>query len=95
VTIGEILVYLLVAFLCGLAGQLLAGSTLGGKVVSTLVGLAGAVVGGALARAIDAPEPFSVIVGGHEFPLLWSIVGAAIVTFGVAYMRRETRANKT
>ncbi len=94
-TLIELLVYLLVAFLCGLGGQVLAGHRIGGKLVSTLVGAAGALVGGALARAIGAPEPFGLVVGDRAIPVLWSILGAAIVTFAVAYLRRTTRAEKS
>ena len=89
-TLAEILVYLIVAFLCGLGGQLLAGRKLGGALASILVGLVGAVVGAALARALGAPEPFHVAVGDRTIPLLWSIVGATLVTFAVAFMRRKT-----
>ena len=41
-------------------------------------------------RALGAPEPFRIVVGGHVLPILWSIVGAAVVTFGVVFLRRKT-----
>jgi uncharacterized membrane protein YeaQ/YmgE (transglycosylase-associated protein family) len=89
-SLGEMLVYLVVAFVCGLAGQYLAGRKVGGRFASLLVGLTGAVVGSMLARALGAPEPFRVVLGGHVLPILWSIVGAAVVTFGVVFLRRKT-----
>jgi uncharacterized membrane protein YeaQ/YmgE (transglycosylase-associated protein family) len=74
--------------LCGVVGQAIAGRSLGGCVVSTVVGLIGAVLGALIARSLGAPEPFSIVVGDKGIPLLWTIVGASLVTFIVSYMRR-------
>ena len=45
-SIGELVVYLAIALLCGLGGQMLVGRSVGGYLVTTLVGLVGAVLGG-------------------------------------------------
>lgn len=94
-SIGELIVYLVVALLCGLIGQMVAGRSVGGYVVSTVVGLIGALLGGYLARAVGAPEPFPVVVGGRAIPIVWAIIGAALVTFVVAQGQRRTTSSRS
>jgi len=88
-SVGELIVYLVIALLCGLVGQMLAGRSVGGYIVSTVLGLLGALLGGFVARSIDAPEPFPVHVGGRTIPIVWAIVGAALVTLVVAGAQRH------
>lgn len=83
-SVGEAIVYLVIALLCGLVGQMLAARSVGGYIVSTVVGLVGALLGGYIARAVGAPEPFPIAVGGRTIPIIWAIIGAALVTFVVA-----------
>ena len=83
-SVGEMIVYLVIALLCGLVGQMLAARSVGGYLVSTVVGLAGAILGAYIARSVNAPEPFPIAVGGRSIPILWAIIGAALVTFVVA-----------
>lgn len=89
-SLGEIIVYLVIALLCGLVGQMLAGRSVGGYAVSTVVGLVGALLGGYIAREVGAPEPFAVAVGGRTIPIVWAIIGAALVTLVVVGVQRQT-----
>jgi uncharacterized membrane protein YeaQ/YmgE (transglycosylase-associated protein family) len=89
-SVGEIVVYLVVALLCGLLGQMVAGRSLGGYVVSTIVGLIGAVIGRLIGQGLGAPEPFTISVGGKSIPVLWAIIGATLVTLLVCAMRRPS-----
>ena len=50
----------------------------GGLIVSTALGFIGALLGPWLARLLKLPEPFMVTIDGHPFPILWSIIGAAL-----------------
>jgi uncharacterized membrane protein YeaQ/YmgE (transglycosylase-associated protein family) len=88
---GQIIVYVVIAVLCGAVGQLLAGRSVGGFLVSLVVGLLGSLLGGYLARILHAPEPFRVAVGGRSIPVLWAIVGAALVTLVVSLLQRIGR----
>jgi uncharacterized membrane protein YeaQ/YmgE (transglycosylase-associated protein family) len=87
-SIGALIVYLVIALLCGLVGQMLVARSVGGYAVSTVVGLAGAILGGYIARSVGAPEPFPVNVGGQMIPIVWAIIGAGLITFVVAGFQR-------
>ncbi len=91
-SLGQIIVYLVIALLCGLVGQMLAGRSIGGFLVTTVVGLIGAILGAYIAHSIDAPEPFPVTVGGRTIPILWAIIGAALISVVVAAVQRKRGA---
>jgi uncharacterized membrane protein YeaQ/YmgE (transglycosylase-associated protein family) len=78
-SVVNILVLLLIAAVCGSIGQALAGYSLGGCITSIVVGFIGAFVGSWVARTLGLPEPFTVTVGGESFPVLWSIIGSALL----------------
>jgi uncharacterized membrane protein YeaQ/YmgE (transglycosylase-associated protein family) len=72
------LVLLLVAAICGAIGRAIAGGTRGGCLVSVAVGFIGALLGTWIAREIRLPELLSISIDGHPFPIVWSIIGAAL-----------------
>jgi uncharacterized membrane protein YeaQ/YmgE (transglycosylase-associated protein family) len=88
-TLLEFLVFLVVAAICGAIGQALAGYSLGGCLVSTIVGFVGAVVGVWLARQLGLPEIFTVQIGDRSFPIVWSIVGSALLALGLGLLSRN------
>jgi uncharacterized membrane protein YeaQ/YmgE (transglycosylase-associated protein family) len=78
-SILELIVYLVIAGICGAVARALAGGTAGGFVLSVLVGFLGAFIGTWLARQFRLPELFAVSIGGHPFPIVWSIVGGMVL----------------
>lgn len=84
----SLLVLLVIAALAGAAGQALAGYSLGGCLVSVVVGFVGAWIGMWMAGRLGLPEPLAIQVGGQAFPLLWAILGAAVFAFAVGLLRR-------
>jgi uncharacterized membrane protein YeaQ/YmgE (transglycosylase-associated protein family) len=72
------LVLLLVAAICGAIGRAMAGGTRGGCLVSVAVGFIGALLGTWIARAIRLPDILAISIDGHPFPIVWSIIGAAL-----------------
>jgi uncharacterized membrane protein YeaQ/YmgE (transglycosylase-associated protein family) len=89
-TLIEFLVLLLVAAICGGIGQSLAGYSLGGCLVSIVVGFIGAYIGIWLAGKLGLPEIFAINIGGKTFPIVWSVIGAALFTLIIALIRRAT-----
>ena len=73
-----LLVLLLVAAVCGAIGRAIAGGTSGGCLVSIAVGFVGALLGSWIATRMHLPEIFVVSIDGHPFPVVWSIIGAAL-----------------
>lgn len=87
-TLTEFLILLVIAAICGSVGQALAGYDLGGCLVSIVVGFIGAYIGMWMAAKFGLPEIFAVKIGGKTFPIVWSVVGSAILTFIVALIRK-------
>jgi uncharacterized membrane protein YeaQ/YmgE (transglycosylase-associated protein family) len=73
-----LLLLLIVAAICGAIGRAIAGGTRGGCLVSAAVGFIGAIFGTWLAREMRLPNLFTIRAGGYPFPVLWSIIGAAL-----------------
>lgn len=74
----SLLILLLVAGICGSIGQAIAGYSHGGCLVSIALGFIGALLGIYLAGALGLPELFAINIGGKSFPIIWSIIGAAL-----------------
>jgi uncharacterized membrane protein YeaQ/YmgE (transglycosylase-associated protein family) len=92
-TILELLILLVIAAICGAIGQAIAGYSLGGMVITTIVGFIGALLGTWMARAIGLPELLMVNVGGQPFPIVWAILGSAVFTAIVALFTRRPRGS--
>jgi uncharacterized membrane protein YeaQ/YmgE (transglycosylase-associated protein family) len=88
-SVFDFLLLALIASICGAIGQALAGYSLGGCVVSAVVGYIGALLGLWLARQLDLPELFVVNVGGRPFPIVWSIVGSMIFAVIIGLLTRQ------
>ncbi|MDQ2980673.1 MAG: GlsB/YeaQ/YmgE family stress response membrane protein [Acidobacteriota bacterium] len=73
-----LLVLLLVAAVCGAIGRAIAGGSTGGCLVSIVVGFVGALLGSWIAHKMHLPELFMVTIDRHPFPVLWSVIGAAL-----------------
>lgn len=77
-SLPALLILLVIAAVCGAVGKALAGSARGGLLVSIVLGFIGALLGPWVAGKLSLPEPFMVNIGGQPFPVLWSIIGAAL-----------------
>ena len=77
-TLPGLILFLVIAAICGAVGKALAGGARGGLITSIALGFIGALFGPWLANRLGLSEPFVVQVSGHSFPILWSIVGAAL-----------------
>jgi uncharacterized membrane protein YeaQ/YmgE (transglycosylase-associated protein family) len=76
----EILLLLLIAGITGGIGRSLVGFKRGGCIISIVVGFIGAYIGTILARQFNFPDFLSFEIRGINYPIIWSIVGAAVFT---------------
>jgi uncharacterized membrane protein YeaQ/YmgE (transglycosylase-associated protein family) len=86
-----ILLLLVIAAVAGSLGQALAGYSLGGCLISIVVGFIGAFLGLWLARTLGLPEPLPITIQGETFPLVWSIIGSALFTAILGLITRRRR----
>ena len=77
-TLPGLLVLLVIAAVCGAIGKAIAGGVGGGVIVSIVLGFIGALFGPWVAAQLKLPEPFTITINGHPFPVLWSIIGSAL-----------------
>lgn len=78
ITLPGLIILLVIAAICGAVGRAIAGDIRGGLIVSIAVGFVGALIGPWVAVQLKLPEPFMLHVSGHSFPVLWSMIGAAL-----------------
>ena len=86
-TILEFILLLIVAAIVGTIGQAIVGFKRGGCFLAAVVGFIGALIGVWLARNLGLPELLTVNVGGTAFPIIWSIVGSAILVATLRLLR--------
>jgi uncharacterized membrane protein YeaQ/YmgE (transglycosylase-associated protein family) len=78
ISLTGLIILIIIAAVCGAIGKALAGGARGGLLVSTVLGFIGALLGPWVARQLRLPEPLMLHISGHPFPVLWSIIGAAL-----------------
>ncbi len=88
-TLLGFLLLFLIAAVDGTLGQALAGYSLGGVLISIIVGFIGAFLGNWLALQFGLPEPLMISIEGKDFPLLWSIVGSALFAAVLGLLSRR------
>jgi uncharacterized membrane protein YeaQ/YmgE (transglycosylase-associated protein family) len=90
-TILEFIVLLLIAGICGSLAQALVGYSHGGCLVSIALGFIGALFGTWLARVSGLPEMLAIQLGDRSFPIIWSIIGAALFAAVLSLITRQPR----
>lgn len=90
----EFVILLVVAAICGSLGQSLVGYSVGGCLTSIVVGIIGAYLGVWIAREFDLPLLFPVDIGGTTFPVIWSILGAALFSAVLGLVNRSLAGSR-
>ena len=88
-TLFDLMLLLIVAGVCGSLGRAISGYSHGGCLVSIALGFIGALIGMWVARAMNLPELFPVNIGGTHFPIIWSIIGAALFVAVISLISRS------
>jgi uncharacterized membrane protein YeaQ/YmgE (transglycosylase-associated protein family) len=76
----DILISLIIAGIAGSIGRSLSGFSRGGCIISIVVGFIGAIIGTWLARELQLPDPFMIVIRGTSYNILWTVIGAVIFT---------------
>jgi uncharacterized membrane protein YeaQ/YmgE (transglycosylase-associated protein family) len=76
-SLPSLLVLLVIAAICGAIGRAIVGGG-GGLITSIAIGFIGALLGPWLAHLLNISEPLMLRVGGEPFPIVLSIMGAAV-----------------
>lgn len=90
-TITEFILLALIAAVAGMIGQALAGYSVGGCLLSAVVGFIGAYLGLWLSRQFGLPEPLPVHIGDETFPIFWAIIGSALFAALLGLISRRRR----
>ncbi len=93
-TIFDLVILLIVAAICGSLGMAIGGYSHGGCLVSLAMGFIGALIGMWLARALSLPELVMLEVGDVGFPIIWSIIGAALFVAVLGLLTRATPSDR-
>ncbi|TVR57014.1 MAG: hypothetical protein EA421_01930 [Gemmatimonadales bacterium] len=88
----ELLILLAIAGGCGFLGQAITGFSRGGCLVSVALGFIGALVGAWIAGLMGLPELFAVDIGGQRFPIIWAIIGSALVVMVIGLLTGKPHA---
>src|SRR3981081_3687904 len=84
-TLMGFIVLLLIAAVAGPAGPARVGFSRGGCLAAIAVGFVGAYVGWWIAQTFHLPPFIVVNVEGQAFPLVWAIIGSALLA-GVLHL---------
>ncbi len=91
----DFILLILIASICGGIGQSIGGFKLGsgGCLMSAIVGVVGAIIGKWIATEMNFPQLWTLYVDGRPFPIIWSIVGAALFTaiLGLIFKKTEKK----
>jgi uncharacterized membrane protein YeaQ/YmgE (transglycosylase-associated protein family) len=82
------LLLLIIAAICGAIGQSIAGYSLGGCLISTVVGFIGALIGKWLAAKMGLTYIIPLEIGGETFPVIWSILGSALFAVAIGVITK-------
>ena len=87
-TLIGFLILLVIAAVAGSLGMALTGYSRGGCLFSALIGFLGAFIGMWVARQFGLPELIPITVQGETFPVLWSVIGSAILSLVLGLFTR-------
>lgn len=93
-SIIEFAVLLVIASIIGSIGQSISGYSFNGCFASILVGLIGAYLGRWIMNEFHLPVIFSITVFGRTIPVVWTIIGAAILSFGLGIITKGKQTDK-
>ena len=89
---GGFIFFLVVAAICGAIGKSISGYSFGGCFVSIVIGFIGAWVGPMIAEHFNFPMFYTLSIQGRDFPVVWSIIGSALVSLVLGVLSKKRKA---
>jgi uncharacterized membrane protein YeaQ/YmgE (transglycosylase-associated protein family) len=89
-SVESLIILLIVGAVVGVIAQKLAGYSRSGVLTSIAIGIIGAFIGSWAVKQFDLPEIYTLHIGHTSFPIVWAIIGAAVLVavFGLLTRRR-------
>lgn len=91
----NIILLLIIAAICGGIGQSIAGYSLGGCLITTVVGFIGALIGKWMAAKLGLTFILPIEINGETFPIIWSILGSALFAVTIGVITRGKRPGRS
>jgi uncharacterized membrane protein YeaQ/YmgE (transglycosylase-associated protein family) len=89
--LNNILILLIVGGLVGVIGQRLAGYSRGGYLPAIALGFIGALLGSWAVKQFGLPEIFTLKISNLNFPIIWAIIGAALIIAVYTFLTKRRR----
>ena len=90
-SVESLIILLIVGALVGVIGQRLAGVSRGGLLTAIAIGFIGALIGSWAVKQFRLPEVYALKIGGTNFPIVWAIIGAAVLVAALGLLTRRRR----
>lgn len=87
-TLVGFIVLLVIAAIAGSLGMALTGYSRGGCLFSAVVGFMGAFIGMWISRQLGLPELIPITIQGETFPVIWSVIGSAVLSLVLGLLTR-------
>lgn len=88
-SVESLVILLIVGGLVGVIAQKLVGYSRGGCVTSIAIGIIGAFIGSWAVKQFRLPEIYMLKVGNTSFPIVWAIIGAAVLVGILGLLKRR------
>ena len=88
-TLENLLFLLLFSAICGVIGQVITGQPRGHLLATLAVGFLGALLGTWMSAFLGIPALFTIRIGFFNFPVIWSLLGAALLMAVVGLFHRR------
>ena len=87
--IESLIILLIVGGLVGLIAQRIVGYSRGGCLTSIALGFIGALIGTWAVKQFALPELYVLKIGHTSFPVVWAIIGAAVLVAILGLLKRR------
>ena len=88
-SVESLIILLTVGALVGIIAQRLVGSLRGGLLTSIALGFIGALIGSWAVKQFGLPEIYVLKIGHTSFPIVWAIIGAAVLVAFLGLLSRR------